>query len=63
MGGCPCDLCLTNCTTASGHMGTPPCEQNEIYTTENITFPQLSWRAEKLGKWLHFLRFVMMSRV
>ena len=30
----------------NGHMGTP-CEQTE--TSENITFPQLRWRAVKMG--------------
>ena len=34
------------CIMVNGNMGTPalfPCEQTD--TTENITFPQLRWRA------------------
>ena len=42
--GIPCDLWLTTGITGSGHMQTPPPrwqKELQIYTTENITFPQL----------------------
>ena len=53
LGGSPCDLCLTSGTIGRGHMGFP-CVQNETCTTENITFPQLCWRAVKTWKMVAF---------
>ena len=34
------------CIMDNGHMGSPPCGQNDLLTdkTENTTLPQLRWR-------------------
>ena len=44
---------LTNGITGSGHMPTPNCEQTD--TTEDITFPQLCWRAAINGNGYFFI--------
>ena len=37
------------CIMGNGHMGTPPWTHTHKHTCENITFPQLRWRAVTRG--------------